>query len=153
MALGRSNSFKLQQSTRLQGSQRLSMEQAQTLCTNEMSESLVRTKLWKHSVAAYLSCSQLVQEECASILSFSGLRWELENGFCNRMPLSLFLSTPLSLISLSHGKIMLFCMMRGGNGSGVGLAKFRLGPVDLNCQFKPSASMRMGFIWFKMLTT
>ena len=45
VALGISNSFKLQQSTRLQGSQRLSMEQSQTLCTNEMYESLVRTRL------------------------------------------------------------------------------------------------------------
>ena len=41
VALGRSNSFKLQQSTRLQGSQRSSMERGQTLCTNEMYESLV----------------------------------------------------------------------------------------------------------------
>ena len=46
VALGRSNSFKLQQSTHLQGSQRLSMAQrSQTLCTNEMYESLVRTRL------------------------------------------------------------------------------------------------------------
>ena len=45
VAPGRSNSFELQQSIRLQGSQRLSMERAQTLCTNEMYESLVRTRL------------------------------------------------------------------------------------------------------------
>ena len=45
VALGRSNSFKLQQSTRLQGSKRLPMERGQTLCTNEMYESLGRTRL------------------------------------------------------------------------------------------------------------